>query len=290
MYNNHDHINHVCECNRMFNSETLNPLVSLIDMSSPLKDGCMTADCYAVWLKDGCTGCAGHGRSRCDYSDGMMLFAAPPAEISPDEDGGKMLLFHPVLTRCTPLGLRLKEYTFFRYTGNEALHLSCREKAEAERLLGCIGDELQHGVDEYSSTIICNLIELLLNYCRRFYTRQFITRHRASARAVAAAAEIIDGWMMSGRAAEHGLPTSGRLASRLGMSAAYLDDMLKNETGKTVSQYVQLRRMLAAKQMLLGTDMTADKIADMLGFCTGRCFSTVFSKATGLTPEEYRAK
>lgn len=74
------------------------------------------------------------------------------------------------------------------------------------------------------------------------------------------------------------------------MSAAYLDDMLKNETGKTVSQYVQLRRMLAAKQMLLGTDMTVDKIADMLGFCTGRCFSTVFSKATGLTPEEYRAK
>lgn len=280
--------NCVCECNRAFHAETLHPLVSLIDMSSPCERGRVKTDCYAVVLRHNAGDGAEYGLRPCDFTDGTLLFVTPSKEIDLATADGKMLVFHPSLTECTPLGLRLKEYSFFKYRQDESLHISCCEEKVIKRCLGCISDELCWGVDDYSKDIISNAIDLLLGYCRRFYRRQFITRHELNADALNALDGAIDGYFKSGRAATCGLPTASRLATRLRMSAEYMNDMLKSETGKTTAEYIQLRRMSLAKQLLLGTGMTVGGIAGLLGFSTEGCFATVFRRITGCTPEEYR--
>ena len=281
-------VNCVCQCNRAFHAETLHPLVSLIDMSSPCERGRVKTDCYAVVFRHNAGDGAKYGLRPCDFTDGTLLFVTPSKEIDLATADGKMLVFHPSLTECTPLGLRLKEYSFFKYRQDESLHISCCEEKVIKRCLGCISDELCWGVDEYSKDIISNAIDLLLGYCRRFYRRQFITRHELNADALNALDGAIDGYFKSGRAAICGLPTASRLAARLRMSAEYMNDMLKSETGKTTAEYIQLRRMSLAKQLLLGTGMTVGGIAGLLGFSTEGCFATVFRRVTGCTPEEYR--
>lgn len=281
-------VNCVCQCNRAFHAETLHPLVSLIDMSSPCERGRVKTDCYAVVFRHNAGDGAKYGLRPCDFTDGTLLFVTPSKEIDLATADGKMLVFHPSLTECTPLGLRLKEYSFFKYRQDESLHISCCEEKVIKRCLGCISDELCWGVDDYSKDIISNAIDLLLGYCRRFYRRQFITRHELNADALNALDGAIDGYFKSGRAATCGLPTASRLAARLRMSAEYMNDMLKSETGKTTAEYIQLRRMSLAKQLLLGTGMTVGGIAGLLGFSTEGCFATVFRRVTGCTPEEYR--
>ena len=281
-------VNCVCQCNRAFHAETLHPLVSLIDMSSPCERGRVKTDCYAVVFRHNAGDGAKYGLRPCDFTDGTLLFVTPSKEIDLATADGKMLVFHPSLTECTPLGLRLKEYSFFKYRQDESLHISCCEEKVIKRCLGCISDELCWGVDDYSKDIISNTIDLLLGYCRRFYRRQFITRHELNADALNALDGAIDGYFKSGRAAICGLPTASRLAARLRMSAEYMNDMLKSETGKTTAEYIQLRRMSLAKQLLLGTGMTVGGIAGLLGFSTEGCFATVFRRVTGCTPEEYR--
>ena len=280
--------NYVCECNRAFNAETLHPLVSLIDMSSPCDGSRMKTDCYAVVFKHNAKDAEKYGRRPYDFTDGTLLFVTPRKAIDLETNDGQMLIFHPSLVSCTPLGARLKEYSFFKYRQDESLHISCCEEKVVRRCLGCIQDELCWGVDEYSKDIISNAIDLLLGYCRRFYRRQFITRHELNADALNALDGAIDGYFKSGRAAICGLPTASRLAARLRMSAEYMNDMLKSETGKTTAEYIQLRRMSLAKQLLLGTGMTVGGIAGLLGFSTEGCFATVFRRVTGCTPEEYR--
>ncbi len=286
---NTESTNYVCKCNRAFNTETLHPLVSLIDMSAPSDGSHMKTDCYAVVFRHRAADSEKYGRKYYDYADCTVLFLTPNKEVDLTSTDGKMLIFHPSLVNCTPLGMHLKEYSFFKYRQDESLHVSCCEERVINRCLGCIGDELCWGVDEFSKTIICNIIELLLNYCRRFYNRQFITRHNANADAIVLLDAAIDSYLGSGQAATKGLPATSRLAAGLDMSSAYLNDMLRNETGKTVSEYVQLRRMQMAKEMLMAGSMTTTEIAETLGFCTEKCFATVFKKITGCTPEEYRS-
>ena len=280
--------NYVCECNRAFNAETLHPLVSLIDMSSPCDGSRMKTDCYAVVFKHNAKDAEKYGRRPYDFTDGTLLFVTPRKAIDLETNDGQMLIFHPSLVSCTPLGARLKEYSFFKYRQDESLHISCCEEKVVRRCLGCIQDELCWGVDEYSKDIISNAIDLLLGYCRRFYNRQFITRHEANAAAIARLDSTIDGYLKSGQAATKGLPTTSFFAQRLDMSSEYLNDMLKNETGKNVSEYVQLRRLSMAKQLLLAGKMAVSEISDTLGFSSPVCFAAVFKKATGCTPEEYR--
>ena len=279
--------NCVCECNRAYNAETLHPLVSLIDTSAPCSGGSVSTDCYAVVFMRGVADGAEYGRKYYDFTDTTVLFLAPRRDIDLRTADGKMLIFHPDLVRCTPLGMALGDCSFFNYRRDEALHLSACEWRVVKRCLGCVGDELGWGVDAHSKAIICTIIELLLNYCRRFYARQFITRHDANIEAIAALDAIIDGAFASGRVASGGLPTASAMAPRLGMSAGYLDDMLRSETGNGVDDYVRLRRMRLAKRMLIAGDKPVSEISRILGFCSEKCFAAVFKKVTGVSPEEY---
>lgn len=283
-----DTTNYICECNRVFNCETRHPLVSIIDMSGNGSSQNIATDCYAVKLVDGCCKAGDDGHHYYDFSEATMTFATPAKEICLDHCNGKMLIFHPHIIKCTPLGIRIKDFSFFKYRSDEALYLSCCELKVINRCFDGIDCELKWGVDEYSKPIISNCIELLLNYSQRFYKRQFITRHEANAAAMKTVDGIIDSFLRSGKAAEQGMLTAGKIAPGLNMSAEYLNDMVKHETGKSVSEYIQLKRILTAKELLLATDMPIGSISHMLGFCAEGCFSTVFKKITGCTPDEYR--
>ncbi len=279
--------NCVCECNRAFNAETLHPLVSLIDTSAPCRRESIDTDCYAVVFMQGVADGGKYGRKYYDFTDTTVLFMPPENSIDLHTADGRMLIFHPSLVKCTPLGMMLKDCTFFNYREDEALHLSACEWRVLKRCLGCVSDELCWGVDAHSKDIICDIIALLFNYCRRFYARQFITRHDANMDAIARLDDAVTRAFTSGEAAAKGLPTAAGLASKLGMSPCYLDDMLRSETGNNVSRYVRLCRIRLAKRMLVSGGMTVSEVSDLLGFSSPLCFATVFKKVTGVNPEEY---
>lgn len=288
MLKNQDTTNYVCECNHAFNAETLHPLVTLIDMSVPCERKEIETDCYAIVFKR-LSLCEGKfGRTHYDYSDGTLLFITPQKKMRLCTDKGKMLIFHPSLITCTPLGMRLREYTFFKYAPDEALHISSCEGKVIERCLANISAELCWGIDRYTKPIISNSIELLLNYCQRFYTRQFILRHDINVKLIAQADQLIDSHFTQGKAMHEGMPTLSDIADTLKLSPCYLEDMLHHESGSNMSQYIQLRRLSLAKQWLLGTDKTVEDIAETLGYSSRFCFTSIFKKVTGKTPEEYR--
>ena len=158
-----------------------------------------------------------------------------------------------------------------------------------ERCLDYIDEELHWGIDRFSRILLCNKIELLLNYCLRFYARQFILRHDIISEDIAKVTEKIDIYLRSGRAAATGLPGAQLVAQWAGHSEAYTSDMLHAETGHTTEEYVQKRRFEMAKQMLIGTESKVSEIAATLGFPSTPAFTMLFEKCTGCTPNEYRS-
>lgn len=296
--------NYVCECSRTFNSETQHPQVCLIDTSQPCADRELCTDCYAVSLQQDCSCQPRYGRLQCDFTDAVMLFSRPGDELTLHTAHGRMLVFHPDMARCTPLDQLLRDCTFFNYTQDEALHLSCAELHMVDLCLDCVSRELQRGVDDYSQDILCAAIELLLNQCRRLYHRQFITRHEDSASIIADLTAYLDDCFMSSHLLtsprrgtrmsirQTSLPPLGEVRRGLlgwgGFSPSYLNDMLQVETGHTTADYIQLRRLHAAKLLLMDIDRSIAAIAKALGFCSTNCFATTFKKLTGCTPQEYR--
>jgi AraC family transcriptional activator of pobA len=283
----------VCSCNKLFDEKTLHPLVSVIDLSKQCKREQIRLDCYSMVLRHYPCKSSMFGRKSYDFSDGTLLFRNPEKSIDiqtgcEHEPSGMLLVFHPSLLSCSYLGQHIKDYTFFRYNPDEALHLSNTEVQTIKRCLKDIAAELEWGVDKYSATLICNKIEMLLNYCSRYYTRQFITRHDASTKVMDEVARKIDDYMLNGKIAVDGMPCACKLAQRMEMSSAYLNDMVRHETGKEFSDYVQLRRVELSKQMIVSTRKSDDEVASILGYCSTGCFRQLFEKLTGMTTNEYR--
>ena len=170
--------------NEFLGLETLNPLVSFVDFSKVevLKHRCKCFGFYAVFLKEKIHGQITYGRSKYDYQEGTLVFIAP-GQVGGINDGGETvhpqgyaLLFHPDLIRGTSLAGKMKDYTFFSYEANEALHMSERERQTVFTCFAEIREELGHAIDKHSRSIIVSNIEVLLNHCLRFYDRQFATR------------------------------------------------------------------------------------------------------------------
>lgn len=279
----------VCRCNRLFEEETLHPLASVIKLQKPCSEKQICPNCYAVTFAEYKANEFKYGRKPYDYSDATMLFSAPGKPIDTDicRDGA-LLLFHPDLIRCTCLGQKINDYTYFLYKANEALHLSCREKECIQHCINDIDKELNWGVDRFTKTLINNKIETLLNYSLRFYNRQFITRHDANSKSIKKITNLLDEYLLSGKASSGIMPTAHCFAPKMSMSAAYLDDMLQHETGKDTVDYVNMRRIILAKAQLMDTRKSVTEIADTLGFCNATCFSSLFKKITGCEPECYR--
>lgn len=285
----------VNEYDDMFGVETLHPQVSVIDLSKarPMRH---TFSFYVVFLKDEKNCELIYGRQRYDYQKGSVVCLAPGQVIGIEDTGeefqpqGYALCFHPDLVRGTSLGRGMKEYTFFSYEVNEALHLSEHERRTFIDCLMKIQEELRHPIDRMSRRLIVVNIELLLNYCLRFYERQFITRHDANRDILTRFESLLDEYFTGDNAMRKGLPTVRYCAGELCLSSNYFGDLIKKETGKTALECIQGKIVGMAKEQLLIPANTVSQVAYNLGFQYPQHFTRVFKKATGITPNEYRGK
>lgn len=283
------HTSSVCKCNKIFDEETLHPLISVVNLGAKCDEESLPLDCYAVDLVTHPVGEGYYGHTDCDYTDAAMFFRLPDSLFhAVSGRQGTMLLFHPDLIRYTCLGQDIKDLTFFRYNADEALHLSACEARKMRQCLDDIEDELRWGVDEFTKALLCIKIEQLLNYACRFYHRQFIVRHDICAEQVGRVGRLIDSYFLDGYAVKGHLPKTQSLAMKMKMSDAYLNDLVKHETGVCVGEYISQRRILLAKTQLMGTNKSEQEISDMLGFCSVSCFGSLFKKLTGCDPGEYR--
>ena len=286
----------VTEYNDMLGVETLHPLVSVIDLSKakPMRHIRHTFSFYVVFLKDEKNCDLIYGRQRYDYQKGSVVCLAPGQVIGIEDTGeefqpqGYALCFHPDLIRGTSLGRSMKDYTFFSYEVNEALHLSDRERRTFIDCLMKIQEELEHSIDRLSRRLISTNIELLLNYCLRFYERQFVTRQDANRDILTRFEALLDRYFTGDNALQHGLPTVKYCASELCLSPNYFGDLIKKETGKTALDYIQHKIISLAKEQLLIPSNTVSSVSYSLGFQYPQHFTRVFKKATGMTPNEYR--
>lgn len=200
---------------------------------------------------------------------------------------GWSLIFHPDLIRQYPLSKTIKNYGFFSYAANEALHLSEEEEKTTETLVQNIQKEISSRIDNFSQDVIVSNIELLLSYCNRFYNRQFITRKMASNDLLINFESILGHHFANN--SDLTLPTVEKLASELSVSSAYLSDMLRNITGRNTQQHIHEKLIEKAKEILTTTGLTVSEIAYQLGFEYPQSFSKLFKNKTGLTPLEFRA-
>lgn len=288
----------LCQYLDRIGQPTLHPLVAVVDLStSPRMEHYLHLfGFYAVFLKDTKCGDLRYGRQYYDYQEGTLVFVAPGQVLGVEPDGetfqpkGYALLFHPELLRGTSLGSNLmREYTFFSYASNEALHLSEQERETILECLRNIEHELQHAVDRHSRRLVVSNIELLLNYCVRFYDRQFYTREAVNSDILSRFERNLHDYFASERPEREGLPTVGMMADELHLSANYLGDLIKKQTGRTAQEHIQEMLIEIAKERIFDPSKSVGQIAYEMGFKYPQHFTRLFKRRTGLTPVEYRS-
>jgi AraC-like DNA-binding protein len=279
------------------NHETLHPLVSVIDMSkaSPRQASNMYFGFYTVFLKEVKCGDLRYGKNTYDYQEGTLVFIAPGQIVRVDSSGeiyqpkGHALVFHPDLVYGTSLGRNIKDYTFFSYQSNEALHVSERERKMVLECFSKIEYELEHAIDKHSKRLIVSNIEILLNYCIRFYDRQFITRENVHKGILERFENLLNEYFHTDKPQAIGLPSVAHCASELNLSSNYFGDLVKKETGKTAQEYIQSKVIDVAKERIFDQNKSVSQIAFELGFKYPQHFTRLFKQRVGQSPTEYRA-
>lgn len=295
--NNIIRINTIDDYNRLLGFETQHPLVTVVDLSRPHHsiDKCrMQYGVYALFLKHGQQCVMHYGRRAYDYTDGSVVSFAPgqvvDVEMRRDVPAAPALglLFHPDLIYGTTLGRHILDYHFFEYDSAESLHLSQREQQLFRESLHSIAFELEQSIDSHSQTILVDRIKLLLDYCRRFYDRQFITRHKENSDVVANFERAINEYFSTGEARRSGMPQVSYFAEKACLTAGYFGDLIKRETGQTAKQFIQQKTIALSKQMLLDEAYSINQIADALGFQYPQHFSRFFKQQVGMSPKDYK--
>ena len=284
--------------NKLFGLETRHPLVSVVDLSKATKwpmRSSFNYGIYALFLKDVKCGNIIYGRQYYDYQDGTVVCFAPgqvtDIEMDPNvRPAAHGLLFHPDLIRGTALGQEIRRYTFFSYETNEALHLSEQERQTVMDCLGKIEAELEHAIDKHSRRLITANIGLLLDYCMRFYERQFTTRSEVNKDIVIRFEQLLDEYFDGDTPQQEGLPSVKYFADKVCLSPNYFGDMIRRLTGQTASEYIQNKLVDRAKEALLSSGKTMSQIAYDLGFQYPQHFSRMFKRIAGCTPNEFRAR
>ena len=282
--------------NRYFGFETRHPLVGIVHFDHTVEQPahCMHFGFYSLFIKK-TTGCKiNYGKTVYDFDDESVVSFAPGQTVgvhrleegpAPEAVG---LLFHPDFLLRTPLAQKIKQYSFFSYASNEALHLSAEERMILQDYMEKIARELQHPIDRFSKALIISNIEVMLNYCMRFYERQFVTREELSHTALSRFENLIDEYLEEGRGVTEGIPTVKYFADKICLSPNYFGDLVKQLTGKTAQEYIQLKMLNFAKNSLMNPLLSTKQIAEMLGFQHSQHFIRFFKKQTGSTPREFR--
>lgn len=296
-------IKNITELNKLLGCEkTKHPLIAVIDFSKinlpkVPNNVRIISSFYSIIMKTAkCNGMK-YGRKNYDFQEGSILCIAPTQTLSVDNENepedndvsGWGLFFHPDLIRKSVLGKKIKEYTFFSYEANEALHMSDKEKENIKAIVDRIQEEYSANLDNYSNDVIISNIELLLNYCNRYYGRQFITRSSYNKDVLVKLEELLSDYFNSEQAFLHGIPSVKYCADQLHFSANYLSDLVKKESGKNVQEHIHYHLIEKAKTDLLNSEQSVSEIACRLGFEYPQYFSKIFKSKTGLSPVEYRS-
>lgn len=291
------HFDTIDQYNKFFKKETLHPLVSVINLSTspPIRHNFARYGFYAVFMKELADMSFDYGRGKYDYQEGTIVSIAP-GQITGAKDNGKefqltgrVLAFHPDFIRGTALGDIIQRYGFFSYESNEALHLSDREKKIVLDCFDRIGDELNCNVmDNHIKSLVIDTIKLLLDYCLRFYDRQFITREHINKDVLVRFEKLLDDYLLSASVMTE--PLSVQLcAERLNMSADYFSDLINKLTGMPALTHIHNKLIDVAKERLLGMGKSVSEVAYDLGFQYPQHFTRLFKSRVGMTPTQYRS-
>ncbi len=294
-------INNISQYNTDNNHKTLHPLVTVIDFSKAEMIEWGDVDSikfqygmYCIYLKDVKCGDMRYGRHYYDYQAGTMAFFAPgqvavierPSE--PIQPKGYGLIFHSDFLLGTALGKNISNYKFFDYETNEALHLSDDERKMILDSFAKIEFELRQPIDKHSKKLIASNIELFLDYCQRFYDRQFITRDNVNKGILAQFETLLNNYFTSAHPQTIGLPSVAHFANELHLSANYFGDLIKRETGQSAKEYLQNKTIEFAKGKLFESDKSINEIAFELGFKYPQHFTRLFKQKVGVTPKEFK--
>jgi AraC-like DNA-binding protein len=283
------------------NHETFHPLVTIIDFSKANprtwgkdKKVRVSYGFYCIFLKEIKCGDLKYGCHYYDYQEGTLVFMAPGQVMDIENNGevyqpiGHGLMFHADLLKGTSLAKGISDYHFFSYHSNEALHLSERERQIVLDCFSKIEFELHQGVDKHSKKLISTNIELFLDYCQRFYDRQFITRENTNKGILARFEEILNDYFQSEKPQRIGIPSVAYCAAALNLSANYFGDLIKKETGTSAKDYILNKIIDTAKTKVFDKEKTINEIAYELGFKYPQHFMRLFKDKVGHTPTEYR--
>lgn len=290
-------INSISDVHKFYNCDKpKHPLITIIDLTkvSPErsdKDVLYRTGFYNIMWKH-FDGVIKYGRSHYDFEEGSLMFTAPNQVIASSADTkiieGWGLFFHPDLLYGSELGNKIHEYSFFNYDINEALHISEDEKNTLHDCLNKIKKEYEQNIDKHTLSLIIDNLQLFLNYCNRFYDRQFITRAKVNNDIVQRFEKALNEYFSKENLIETGLPDVKYFASKLNLSPNYLSDLLNKFTGKTTQEYIHLQLTDKAKDMLWGTEKSISEIAYDLGFEHPSHFTKLFKTKTGVSPKEFR--
>lgn len=288
-------LNTIQEFNDYQGVETLHPLVSVVHVENTehIKECVMHYGVYVIYLKEN-KGCKlSYGRTPYDFDEMTVTSFAPgqvvTVEPNPDVPFAKFtaLVFHPDLLNRTALGRHISRYEFFDYSSTEALHLSAQEVEVFRGVLAMIEQEIHRAIDKHTRELIVSNIELLLNYCLRFYDRQFITREEINHSVVKRFIELLDDYL-STKALQDGLPTVSYFAGKCCLSSGYFGNLVRVETGRTAKDIISDHLLTHAKQLLNEETLTITMISNRLGFEYPQHFVRFFKSHTGKTPSAYR--
>lgn len=277
-----------------------NPLISVFNFDDVKVDpetilGSVTTDFYAVALKKDCAGGKfKYGQQYYDFEEGIMYFTAPQQvlqfeDVLLNEVEGFVLVVHPDFLQGYPLASKIKDYGFFSYTANEALFLSEKEEKSIMDIIDNVEQEIDANMDSFTQDLLVSNLDLLLKYCDRFYNRQFLTRKKVNNDLLSKLEILLDEYFRNDQLILNGIPTVHFVAEKLNLSANYLSDMLRVQTGQTTQQHIQNRLIEKAKELLSTTEISVSEIAYQLGFEHPQSFHRLFKSRTSVSPLEFRA-
>jgi len=293
------HYNSLTELHRMLGlPKPLHPLISFFDNTNKKIDYSNIADMrtsafYKISYKSNLSGQLKYGQRYYDFDEGGLFFVSPnQVTANSDNNGdqsGYTLLIHPDFLLTYPLANKIKQYGFFSYSADEALHLSDKEKDTIISIFKNIDEELQSRIDDFSQDVMISQIETLLNYSNRFYKRQFITRKQINNDLLQKMEKILEEAFKDENLAIQGIPTVQHLSESLHLSPSYLSDMLRSLTGQNAQQHIQNKIIEKAKEKLSTSNLSISEIAYELGFEYSQSFSRLFKAKTSQSPLEFRA-
>lgn len=293
------HIKSIAEVHHLFGfGKPLHPLIMIIrewpKIDFDFANIKMTSDLYLLGMKGNVKGTFKYGRNSYDYEEGTLAFIAPNQVVQFDnadaeiDRNGWNILFHPDLIRKSELGKTIKEYSFFDYDINEALHVSDKEKQILSELVQRIEIELEQNIDKHSQDLMIVNLESIMKYCSRYYDRQFYTRTNLNKDFIVRFEKYLEAYFASDELQNKGLPTLTECGKALNMSGRYLSDLLKLETGRSAKDHIHGYIIEKAKTLLLNSNASMSQVAYDLGFEYPQHFSKLFKSKTGISPSDYR--